>query len=173
MLLFFLFLQGALRANTQIFLCMHRANTHCATLVRTHRANTCCDRASCERLVGARRESSHAERVLVVARERVLVTRSLFLCVREAVVVLLRESEFLSRDLRFCVCERLLLRAERVLIVQEVYRCAQRELSSRDQAQSGPIPIGSRSELIFVQVVDRTHVRKSVCVFLWRRDDDT
>ena len=113
-----------------------------------------------------------AERVLVVAREQVLVTRSLFLCVREAVVALLRESEFLSQDFRFCACKRLLSRAERVLIVREVYWCAQRELSSRDQAQSGPIPIGSRSELIFVRVVDRTHVRESVCVFLWRPDED-
>ncbi len=107
-----------------------------------------------------------AERVLVVARERVLVTRSLFLCVREAVVALLHESEFLSRDLRFCACKRLLLHAERVLIVQEVYWCAQKELLLQDQAQSGPIPIGGRSELIFVRVVDRTHVRESVCVFL-------
>ncbi len=91
---------------------------------------------------------------------------------QEAVVALLRESKFLPRDLCFCACERLLSRAERVLIVREVYRCAQRELLLRDQAQSGPIPIGGRSELIFVQVVDQTHVRESVCVFLWRRDDD-
>jgi hypothetical protein len=81
------------------------------------------------------------------------------------------QREFLSRDL--CLCDkRLLSRTERVLIVREVYRCAQRELSSQDQAQSGPISIGGRSELIFVQVVNQTHVRESVCVFLWRRDDD-
>ncbi len=87
------------------------------------------------------------------------------MCVREAVVVLLRESEILSQDVRFCACKRLLSRAERVLVVREVYRCAQRELLLQDQAQSGPIPIGGRSELIFVRVVDRTHIRESVCVF--------
>ena len=93
---------------------------------------------------------------------------------REAVVALLRESEFLSQDLRFSACERQLLtptHAEKVLIVRDVSVRTQkelsRELSSRDQAQSGPIPIGGRSELIIVRVVDRTHVRESVCVFLW------
>ena len=139
-------------------------------LVPTHRANTCCDRASCERLVGAHRESS---------RERASSCHKIFLHVREAVVALLRKSKFLSRDLRFSACERRLLtptHAEKVLIVRDVsvrtQRELSRELSSRDQAQSGPIPIGGRSELIFVRVVDRTHVRESVCVFLWRRDDD-
>ncbi len=58
-----------------------------------------------------------AEKVLVVAQEQVLVTRSSFLCVREAVVALLRESKFLSRDLQLCACERLLSCAERNLIV--------------------------------------------------------
>ena len=122
----------------------------------------------CERLVGAHRESSscctrasscHKIFVFVcargccrvVAQEGVLVTRSSFLCLREAVVVR-RESSYCARGVSV--------------------RWAQRELSSQDQAKSGPIPIRGRLELIFVQVVDRTHVRESVCVFLWPRDDD-
>ncbi len=95
---------------------------------------------------------------------------------REAVVALLCKSKFLSQDLCFCAYERLLTRAEKVLIVRGVSVRTQRELLrellSRDQSQSGPIPIGGRSELIFVQVVDRTHVCESVCVFLWCCDDD-
>ena len=112
----------------------------------------------------------------MLLHERASSCHKIFLHVREAVVALLCESKFLSQDLRFCAYKRLLTRAEKVLIVQGVsvrtQRELSRELSSRDQAQSGPIPIGGRSELIFVRVVDRTHVRESVCVFLWCRDED-
>ena len=87
-------------------------------LVPTHRANTCCDRASCERLVGAHRESSWSS------------CHKIFLHAREAVVELLRESEFLSRDLCL-VCERQLLtptHAEKVLIVRDVSVHTQKEV---------------------------------------------
>ena len=67
------------------------------------------------------------------------------------------------------------MRTERVLIARSSFVQA-RGVSVRAESvlvtRSGPIPIGGRSELIIVQVVDRTHVRESVCVFLWPRDDD-
>ena len=67
------------------------------------------------------------------------------------------------------------MRAERVLVARSsfvqargVSVCAERVLVMR----SCSIPIGGRSELIVVQVVNRTHVRESVCVFLWHCDNN-
>ena len=38
-------------------------------------------------------------------------------------------------------------------------------------SKSGQVPITSSSELIIVQADERTHIHKSVCVFLWPCDD--
>ena len=83
-----------------------------------------------------------AERVLVVAREQVLVTRSSFLCVREAAVALLRESEFLSQFLYM---------REAVVVHRESSYCA-RGVSVRAErviiARSGPIRPNTHREQI-------------------------
>ena len=83
-------------------------------------------------------------------------------CVRERPVGVHRESS--CREIFVCACERQRVRSCLIFVLARERRMG-REFSSRDQAQSGPIPIGGRSELIFVRVVDRTHVRESVCVF--------
>ena len=106
MLLFFLFLQGALRANTQIFLCVHRANTHCATLVCMHRANTYCDT-----LIFVQPFA----RGVLVCMQREFLSRDLCSCAQEACRCAQRES--LSQDL--CLCPR------------EACWCAQREFVAR------------------------------------------
>jgi hypothetical protein len=90
--------------------------------------------------------------VSLMRAERVLVARSLFVCTRG---VLVRTERVLVARSLFLRTRGVLVRAERVLV-----------------ARSGPIPIGGRLELIVVRVVDRTHVRESVCVFLWHRNDD-
>jgi len=61
------------------------------------------------------------------------------------------------------------VRAERVLVARSLFVQARGVSVHAERvlvARLGPIPIGGRSELIIVQVVDRTHVRESVCVLL-------
>ena len=91
-------------------------------------------------------------RGMSVRAERVLVTRSLFVSVRG---VLVRAERVLVARSSFVRARGVSVHAERVLITR-----------------LGPIPIGGRSELIVVQVVDRTYIRESMCVFVWCRDDD-
>ena len=90
MLLFFLFLQGALRANTQVSLSVHRANTHRATLIFicTCRANTwrdtlilvrSCISSACKRLVSARGASSHRK---IFVRVRGAISDDIFIRAR-------------------------------------------------------------------------------------------
>ena len=129
-------------------------------LVPTHRANTCCDRASCERLVGAHRESSRSS------------CHKIFLHAREAVVELLRESEFLSRDLCL-MCERQLLtptHAEKVLIVRDVLVRTQKELSESYRREIRPnqaqYPSGAdRSSSSCEWSIEHTFAR--VCVYFY------
>ena len=84
-----------------------------------------------------------------VRAERVLVARSLF--VRARGVSVQAERDLIARSSFVSVS----VLPEKVLVMR-----------------SSPIPIGGRSELIVVLVVDRTHVREIICVFLWRRDNE-
>ena len=85
-----------------------------------------------------------------VCTERVLVARSLFVRARGVSVV----------------------HAERVLITRSSFVSVSVLPEKVLVTRSSPIPIGGRSELIVVLVIDQMHVHENVCVFLWCCDND-